>query len=57
MSGRKCHVCQKNRVGYCPFDEACRYEVWESFVIANKKAIALEKLELAQHYESGESED
>jgi len=31
MSGRKCERCFMERLGYCPFDFACRYEVWERF--------------------------
>jgi len=31
MSGRKCERCWKEKIGYCPFDEACKHEVFERF--------------------------
>jgi len=31
MSGRTCERCFKIKLGYCPFDEACKYEVHERF--------------------------
>jgi hypothetical protein len=37
MSGRKCETCFKKKLGYCPFDNACEFEVWELFVIRNVK--------------------
>jgi hypothetical protein len=37
MSGRKCETCFNKRLGYCPFDERCRYEVWELYVRDNAK--------------------
>jgi hypothetical protein len=31
MSGRKCHECLESMVGSCPFNYACKIEVWERF--------------------------
>ena len=39
MSGRKCECCYKVRLGYCPYDYVCRYEVWERFGKVKKQVL------------------
>lgn len=31
MNRKVCECCFKKRLGYCPFDYACKYDVWERF--------------------------
>ena len=50
MSGSKCYKCFKVKLGYCPFDYVCEYEVWENFrkpqkhVEISKSLLANERL-------------
>jgi len=49
MGGRKCERCFNEKLGYCPFDFACKYEVWERFNKL-KKILAIELQLLEKTY-------
>jgi hypothetical protein len=36
MSGRSCEVCFDKKLGYCPFDYSCKYEVIDLYAMRQK---------------------
>jgi len=46
MSGRKCERCFNEKLGYCPFDFACKYETHERY--GNIKIVLVKENELLE---------